>query len=110
MTRWRQRIGADDLEALLAETIAVAVKTEAVSERQLERITVDSTVQTMSIRIGQAGYSSHFRRSRSSALAMTMSLRMTAVMANFLHFPVDTSCSYFAFMSGLKRVATTAGK
>jgi hypothetical protein len=44
----------------------------------------------MSIRIDQAGYS--------------------FVMASFLHFPVDTNCSYFAFMSGLKRVATTAGK
>jgi len=64
----------------------------------------------MSIRIDQAGYSFHFRRSRSNAFAMTMSLRMTAVMASFLHFPVDTNCSYFAFMSGLKRVATTAGK
>ncbi len=41
---------------------------------------------------------------------MTISFRMTAVMANFLHFPVDISCSYFAFMSGLKRAATTAGK
>jgi IS5 family transposase len=41
---WCRRIGAGDLEALLAETIAVAVKTEAVSERQLERITVDTTV------------------------------------------------------------------
>jgi len=49
MTRWRQRIGANDLEALLAETIAVAVKTKAVSERQLERITVDTTVQTKAI-------------------------------------------------------------
>ena len=49
MTRWRQRIGADDLEALLAETIAVAVKTEAVNERQLERITVDTTVQTKAV-------------------------------------------------------------
>jgi IS5 family transposase len=49
MTRWRQRIGAEDLEALLAETIAVAVKTEAVSERQLERITVDTTVQTKAV-------------------------------------------------------------
>ena len=29
MTRWRQRVGADALEVLLAETIAVAVKTEA---------------------------------------------------------------------------------
>ncbi len=33
MTRWRQRIGANDLEALLAETIAVAVKTTQTSAR-----------------------------------------------------------------------------
>jgi len=44
-----------------------------------------------SIRIGQVGYSSHFRPSRSNAFAITMSLRMTAVMASFLHFPVDTT-------------------
>lgn len=49
MTRWRKRIGPGDLEALLAETIAVAVKTKAVSERQLERITVDTTVQTKAV-------------------------------------------------------------
>jgi hypothetical protein len=41
---------------------------------------------------------------------MTMSFLMTAVMAIFLHFPVDISCLYFAFISGLKRVATTAGR
>ena len=49
MTRWRQRIGADGLELLLAETIAVATKTGAVSERQLERVTVDTTVQTKAV-------------------------------------------------------------
>ncbi|MEM9573582.1 MAG: IS5 family transposase [Pseudomonadota bacterium] len=49
MTRWRKRIGPDDLEVLLAETIAVAVKTKAVSQRQLERITVDTTVQTKAV-------------------------------------------------------------
>jgi IS5 family transposase len=49
MTRWRQRIGSDALEILLVETIAVAVKTKAVSTRQLERITVDTTVQTKAI-------------------------------------------------------------
>jgi len=49
MTRWRHRIGADALEVLLAETIAVAVQTKAVSHRQLERITVDTTVQTKAI-------------------------------------------------------------
>ena len=49
LTRWRQRIGPDDLEVLLAETIAVAVKTKAVNQRQLERITVDTTVQTKAV-------------------------------------------------------------
>ena len=49
MTRWRKRIGPGDLEALLAETIQVAVKTKDVSQRQLERITVDTTVQTKAI-------------------------------------------------------------
>lgn len=49
MTRWRQRIGADALEVLLAETITIALKTKAVSTRQLERITVDTTVQTKAI-------------------------------------------------------------
>jgi hypothetical protein len=67
-------------------------------------------LQTMSIRIGQAGFSFHFRPSRSNAFAMTMSLRMTAVMASFLHFPVDINCSYLTFRSGLNRFATTAGK
>ena len=49
MTRWRQRVGVDALEVLLAATIAVAVKAEAVSGHQLERITVDTTVQTRAI-------------------------------------------------------------
>ena len=49
LTRWRKRIGQDDLEVLLAETIAVAVKSKAVSARQLERITVDTTVQTKAV-------------------------------------------------------------
>lgn len=49
MTRWRKRIGAEKLEILLAETIAVAVKTKAVSEREIERVTVDTTVATKAV-------------------------------------------------------------
>ncbi len=49
MTRWRKRIGPDQLELVLAETITVAVETKAVSQRQLERITVDTTVQTKAV-------------------------------------------------------------
>lgn len=49
MTRWRKRIGPDEMELVLAETLAVAVKSRAVSQRQLERITVDTTVQTKAV-------------------------------------------------------------
>ena len=37
MTRRRKRIGAEEIELLLAETISVAVKTGAVNQRQLDR-------------------------------------------------------------------------
>ena len=50
MTRWRKRIGADEMELLLAESLVVAVTTKAVSQRQLERITVDSEADQKSIR------------------------------------------------------------
>ncbi len=45
----------------------------------------------MSIRIGQVRVSVHFRPSRNKAFAMTTSLRMTAVIASFLHFPLAIS-------------------
>ena len=63
----------------------------------------------LSIRVDQGRASDHFRSSRSRAFAMTTSLRMTAVMASFAGFPARISWSYFAFRSGLKRVATSAG-
>ncbi|MEM7400259.1 MAG: IS5 family transposase [Pseudomonadota bacterium] len=49
MTRWRKRIGPNEMDLVLAETIAVAVTIGAVNERQLSRITVDTTVQTKAV-------------------------------------------------------------
>ena len=49
MTRWRKRTGPEEMDLVLAETIAVAVKSGAVNERQLSRITVDTTVQTKAV-------------------------------------------------------------
>ena len=49
MTRWRGRIGADDLELLLAETLRVALRTQAVTPQACERVTVDTTVQTKAV-------------------------------------------------------------
>ena len=49
MTRWRGRIGPEKLEVLLAETSAVATKAGAVSPREMERVTVDTTVATKAV-------------------------------------------------------------
>ena len=49
MTSWRRRMDQAKLEALLAETIAIAKASGAVTERQLERVTVDTTVQTKAV-------------------------------------------------------------
>ena len=49
MTRWRNRIGPSKLEVLLAETIAVATKTGAVSPGEMERVTIDTTVATKAV-------------------------------------------------------------
>jgi transposase, IS5 family len=49
MTRWRQRIGAERLETLLADTLAIAQGSGAVKPSAMERIIVDTTVQTKAI-------------------------------------------------------------
>jgi IS5 family transposase len=49
MTRWRGRIGPDKLELLLAETLSVALRTQAVTPQACERVTLDTTVQTKAV-------------------------------------------------------------
>jgi len=49
ITRWRHRMGAERLEVLLQESLAVALKTHAVEVRDLSKIIVDTTVQEKAI-------------------------------------------------------------
>jgi len=49
MTRWRKRMKVADLEAMLADTVAIALASGATTPRQVERVTVDTTVQTKAV-------------------------------------------------------------
>jgi IS5 family transposase len=49
MTRWRQRIGPERLELLLAETLDAAQRGGAVEEKHLRRVTIDTTVQPKAV-------------------------------------------------------------
>ena len=49
MTRWRQRLGAVGVEQLLEETISAALCGGVAKRRDVERVTVDTTVQEKAI-------------------------------------------------------------
>jgi IS5 family transposase len=49
MTRWRNRMGEERLEALLQESLAVATRTGAMKPSDLNRVIVDTTVQPKNI-------------------------------------------------------------
>jgi len=49
MTRWRKLIGERGAEAMLAQSIATGLKTQAVREASFEHINVDTTVQEKAV-------------------------------------------------------------
>jgi IS5 family transposase len=49
LTRWRQRLGEEQLVALIQESLSVAHNTGAIASRDLERVAVDTTVQPKAI-------------------------------------------------------------
>jgi IS5 family transposase len=49
LTRWRQRMGEEKLQALLQESLAVATKTEAMKPSDLARVVIDTTVQPKAV-------------------------------------------------------------
>jgi IS5 family transposase len=49
LTRWRQRMGEEKVRALLQESLAIAVKTEAVKPSELAEVIIDTTVQPKNV-------------------------------------------------------------
>ncbi|MDB5618908.1 MAG: putative transposase [Tardiphaga sp.] len=49
LTRWRQRLGEEQLAALLQESLAVAHRSGALQTKDLERVVVDTTVQEKAV-------------------------------------------------------------
>src|SRR6476646_8324504 len=49
LTRWRQRLGEEQIAALVQESLSVAHRTGAIETKELERVVVDTTVQEKAI-------------------------------------------------------------
>lgn len=49
MTHFRERVGAEALEILLQESLAVAYRAGAISPKDTQKVAIDTTVQEKSI-------------------------------------------------------------
>ena len=56
LTRWRQRMGGERLQALLQESLAVATRTEAIKPSDLNRVIVDTTVRPKNVMFPMRGF------------------------------------------------------
>lgn len=64
MTRWRNRLGEAGAEQMLRATIEAGMKMKAIRPAQLQRINVDTTVQTKAVRYPTDARLYHRMRSR----------------------------------------------
>ena len=84
MTRWRQRVGAERMEVLLAETLAAAERGGAVAEKHYERVTIDTTVQPKAVshptdsKLLQRGIETLARMARKHGITLRQSYRRVA--------------------------------
>src|SRR5438034_4529604 len=54
LTRWRNRMGEERLQALLQESLSVAVRTKAIKPSEFSRVIVDTTVQPKNVMFPRA--------------------------------------------------------
>jgi transposase, IS5 family len=76
MTRWRLRIGADEIAALVQESLATAHRGGALRPTDLERITVDTTVQPKAVSFPTDAKLMHKARERLVRLAKKHGIRL----------------------------------
>ena len=49
LTRWRNRMGEERLQALVQESLSVATRTKAIKPSELSRVIVDATIQPKNV-------------------------------------------------------------
>lgn len=76
LTRWRQRMGEEHAQALLQESLAVAVKTGAMQLQELAKVVVDTTVQEKAVTFPTDAKLLHRARTRLVRLSKRHGIRL----------------------------------
>ena len=84
MTRWRQRVGAERMEVLLAETLAAVERAGAVAAKHYECVTIDTTAQPKAVshptnsKLPRRGIETLARMARKHGITLRQSYRRVA--------------------------------
>src|SRR5947199_7416327 len=97
LTRWRQRMGEEKLQALLQESLAVATRTQAMKPSNLARVVIDTTVQPKAVMFPTDAKLLNRARERLVRLAKKLGVIVTGVKR--------ATFSRAAAMSSLARIA-----
>ena len=76
MTRWRKRVGEAGAEKMLRETIETGMRMQAIRPAELQRLNVDTTVQTKAIRFPTDARLYHRMRERLVKVARAEGLQI----------------------------------
>ena len=94
MTRWRNRLGVEGLEKILAQTVVTAVETETVAPKDLKRVIADTTVMEKNISFPTDTKLLNRAREQLVALASELGLKLRQTYARVGKFAVFNAGRY----------------
>ncbi|MEE8293549.1 MAG: IS5 family transposase, partial [Kiloniellales bacterium] len=116
MTRWRGRVGPEEMERVLKATVEVALESKTVKPSSLERVTVDTTVQEKAIahptdsRLYLKALESLVRQARKAGIKLRQSHTRLAKKASAKAGRYAHAKQYKRMRRELKRLRTYLGR
>ena len=116
MTRWRQRIGEKGVEKLLQITIEAGKATKPITERSLEKVIVDTTVQPKAVqhptdaRLYRKVHAAMLRIAEAEGLELRQSYRKLMARAFQKHGGYAKAKQFKRARKVLKSLKTMAGR
>ena len=116
LTRWRQRMGEEKLQALVQESLSVATRTEAIKPSQLSQIIIDTTVQPKNVmfptdaRLLNRAREILVRQARKHGVELRQSYRRVGKFALIQHQRYAHAKQFQRANRALKRLKTYLGR
>jgi IS5 family transposase len=116
LTRWRQRMGEEQLQALLQESLAVATRTQAMKLSDLARVVIDTTVQPKGVmfptdaKLLNRARDRLVRRAKKPGVSLRQSYRRVGKLALIKHQRYAHAHQFKRAHTSLRKLKTYLGR